>query len=43
MIFVKTLKEARAMALDIDGTYRKCSGGWLVMSWSDYKVWKEQK
>lgn len=43
MVFVETLKEARNLARDINGTYRKCSGGWLVMSWAEFNTWSKQK
>ena len=43
MILYDTLKAARRASREIGWTYRKVSGGWLVMSWSDYKTWKKQK
>ena len=38
-----TLKEARKAAKEICGTYRKVSGGWAVMTWEYYEMWKNQK
>lgn len=43
MRFCETLSEARRAADYIDGTYRKVCGGWLVMSWDEYIVWKKQR
>ena len=44
MLFVETLKEARAIAKELgDSTYRKVYGGWLVMTWWEYRVWRRQK
>lgn len=43
MVFTETLKEARAAARKMGGTYRKVSGGWLAMTWYRYNTWKKQK
>lgn len=42
-IFVETLGEARKLAKEISGTYRKVDSGWLVLSWDEYHVWINQK
>lgn len=38
-----TLAEARREAKFIGGTYRKVEGGWLVMTWHNYYIWRNQK
>ena len=43
MTHFETLKEAKAYARTIGGTYRKVCGGWLVMSWADFWIWKNQR
>lgn len=43
MVFVKTLKEARAMVRKGEETSRKVDGGWLVMTWAEFTVWSKQK
>ena len=37
-----TMSEARKEARRINGTYRKVCGGWLVMDWAEYLVWRKQ-
>lgn len=43
MVYVLSLKDARKMAKEIDGTYRKVYGGYLVMDWATARVWDKQK
>ena len=43
MKYYDTLSEARRAARRIGGTYRKVSGGWLVMDWSTYNDWSKQR
>lgn len=38
-----TLKEAKANCRKGEETYRKVCGGWLVMTWFEYYIWKKQK
>ncbi len=42
-MFVEKLSEARKLAKEINGTYRKVDSGWLVLSWAEYHVWINQK
>lgn len=43
MMFFESMGTARKVAREISGTYRKVSGGWLVMNWRDYYIWRGQK
>ena len=42
-ISVETLSEARKLAKEMDGTYRKVCGGWIVMDWVEARIWDKQK
>ena len=43
MVHVASLKEARQLAREIDGTYRKVCEGYLVMDWATARIWDKQR